>query len=207
MPRDWASPQGGQTYAVQMIRIRSRTQQHRLGSLVINPGGPGGSGIDTAVYLSFGEKLGGLPTAVTDQFDIVGFDPRGVGRSDPIKCIANADQDESFAVDPDPVTQAAFDGIVALNQRIATGCGQKYGDQLPTFSTEQAARDIRYALRSMRRQPGFALAAIVIVALGASAATCVFGLLDVLVIRSLPVEHPERLVWLEKPASRVLRLR
>ena len=142
VPRDWAAPQSGETYEVQMIRIRSRTQHDRIGSLVINPGGPGGSGIDTAVYLSFGQQLGGLPTAVTDQFDIVGFDPRGVGRSDPVKCITNQDQDDTFALDPDPVSQAAFDQVVALNKRIAGDCGAKYGDQLALFSTEQAAHDM-----------------------------------------------------------------
>ena len=142
VPRDWAQPKTGQTYDVQMIRIRSATQHDRIGSLVINPGGPGGSGIDTAVYLSFGPQLGGLPTAITDQFDIVGFDPRGVGRSDPVKCISNKDQDSTFSLDPDPVSQAAFDQIVALNKRIADDCGAKYGDQLPLFSTEQAAHDM-----------------------------------------------------------------
>jgi pimeloyl-ACP methyl ester carboxylesterase len=142
VPRDWAAPKSGQTYEVQMIRIRSRTQHNRIGSLVINPGGPGGSGIDLAVYLSFGQQLNGLPTAVTDQFDIVGFDPRGVSRSDPVKCISNEDQDSTFALDPDPVSQASFDQIVALNKRIAGDCGAKYGDQLPLFSTEQAAHDM-----------------------------------------------------------------
>jgi hypothetical protein len=61
-------------------------------------------------------------------------------------------------------------------------------------------QDVRYALRSMRRQPGFALAAIVIVALGTGATTCVFGLFDALVVRSLPVERPQRLVWFGSPA-------
>jgi pimeloyl-ACP methyl ester carboxylesterase len=142
VPRDWAAPKSGQTYEVQMIRIRSRTQHDRIGSLVLNPGGPGGSGIDFAVYLSFGPQLGGLPTAVTDRFDIVGFDPRGVSRSDPVKCISTQDQDSTFSLDPDPVSQAAFDQIVALNKRIAGNCGAKYGDQLPLFSTEQAAHDM-----------------------------------------------------------------
>jgi pimeloyl-ACP methyl ester carboxylesterase len=142
VPRDWAAPKTGETYEVAMIRIRSRTQQNRIGSLLINPGGPGGSGIDLSVYLSFGQQLGGLPTAITDRFDLVGFDPRGVGRSDPIKCISNADQDATFAADPDPVSQAEFDQVVALNKRVAEDCGKKYGDQLPLFSTEQAARDM-----------------------------------------------------------------
>ena len=65
---------------------------------------------------------------------------------------------------------------------------------------EQAAQDTRHAVRSMWRNPAFALIVITIVAVGTGAATCVFALLDALVIRSLPVDRPERLVWLEKPA-------
>ena len=142
VPRDWDAPANGQTYEVAMIRIRSASQHDRIGSLLINPGGPGGSGIELAVYLSFGERLGGLPTKVTDQFDIVGFDPRGVGKSDPVKCISNKDQDASFAAPPDPTTDAEFNDLVTLNKKIAETCGQKYGDQLPLFSTKQAAKDM-----------------------------------------------------------------
>ncbi|GID97127.1 alpha/beta hydrolase [Amorphoplanes digitatis] len=142
VPRDWAAPRSGQTYEVAMIRIRSRTQRDRIGSLLINPGGPGSSGIDMSVYLSFGQALGGLPTEITDRFDLVGFDPRGVHRSAPVKCISAADQDATFAAVPDPETDAEFQEIVALNKRVAVGCGDKYGAQLPFFSTEQAAHDM-----------------------------------------------------------------
>jgi pimeloyl-ACP methyl ester carboxylesterase len=142
VPRNWANPQGSGTYDVAMIRIRSRSQRDRIGSLVINPGGPGVSGIKYAVYLSFGQQFGGLPTAVTNRFDIVGFDPRGVGRSSPVRCISSTDQDEQFALPPDPVGQAQFDEVAALSKKIADGCGKKYGDQLVTFSTAQAARDM-----------------------------------------------------------------
>lgn len=142
VPRDWASPKNGQTYDVAMIRARSKKQKDRIGSLVINPGGPGASGIEFASFFSFGAQLGGLPTAILDRYDVIGFDPRGVGESDPIRCIANKDQDATFAADPDPVSQAEFDQVAALNKRIAEGCGAKYGAQLPLFSTEQAARDM-----------------------------------------------------------------
>jgi pimeloyl-ACP methyl ester carboxylesterase len=143
VPRDWSSPNSGETYSIAMIRIRSSTQKNRTGSLLINPGGPGGSGIETAVYLSFGPQFGGLPTAVTDKFDIIGFDPRGVGRSDPVKCISSQDQDASFGAVPDPLSQAAYDEIVKLNEKIADGCEKKYGAaQLATFATAQAAKDM-----------------------------------------------------------------
>jgi pimeloyl-ACP methyl ester carboxylesterase len=142
VPRDWKNTQTGETYDVAMIRIRSSTQSGRIGSLLINPGGPGGSGVDTAVYLSFGQALGGLPTEITDKFDLIGFDPRGVGRSSPVKCISSEDQDATFAAVPDPKTDAEFQEIVALNKRVAEGCGAKYGAQLPLFSTEQAAHDM-----------------------------------------------------------------
>lgn len=152
VPQDWATPDNGKTYEIEMIRIRSKNQRERLGSLLLNPGGPGASGIDTAVYLSFGPALGGLPTEVTDRFDIVGFDPRGVSRSSPIKCISAEDQDASFAADPDPASTAEFNEVAALNKRIAEKCAERYGPQLPYFSTEQAARDLD-ALRSAVGDP------------------------------------------------------
>src|SRR4029078_2601333 len=64
---------------------------------------------------------------------------------------------------------------------------------------DDALQDIRYTVRSMRRQPGFAAAAIAIVALGSGGATCALGLLDALVMKSLPVERADRLVWFRDP--------
>jgi pimeloyl-ACP methyl ester carboxylesterase len=142
VPRDWHAPQAGGTYDVRLIRVRSQTQHDRIGSLLVDPGGPGASGIELAVYRSYGQALGGFPTAVTDRFDLVGFDPRGVGASDPVRCISAADQDATFAAEPDPVSQRDFDATAALTRRIAQGCAARYGDQLGSFATEQAARDM-----------------------------------------------------------------
>ncbi|WP_375736476.1 alpha/beta hydrolase [Polymorphospora lycopeni] len=140
VPRDWAAPDGG-TFDLALLRARAADQRDRIGSLVLNPGGPGGSGVDTAVYLSFGSAFGGLPAEVLQRFDLVGFDPRGVSRSSPVKCIPDADLDATFGAEPDP-DQAEFDALVALNQRIGEGCGTQYGDRLRLFATEQAARDM-----------------------------------------------------------------
>ncbi|WBB94581.1 alpha/beta hydrolase [Verrucosispora sp. WMMC514] len=149
VPQDWAGgsaattgPGAGETFEIALLRARSTNQRDRIGSLVVNPGGPGGSGVDTAVYLTFGEQYGGLPDAILERFDIVGFDPRGVSRSSPVECISDADLDAVFGYDPDPESQASFDDFVALNERIGQGCGAKYGDQLPLYGTEQAARDM-----------------------------------------------------------------
>lgn len=149
VPRNWgggtgatAGPGVGETFEIALLRARSTNQKARLGSLLINPGGPGGSGVDTAVYLSFPEAVGGLPASVTERFDIVGFDPRGVARSSPVECISGENLDASFGYDPDPESQQSFDGFVALNQRIGRGCGDRYGDQLSLYGTEQAAHDM-----------------------------------------------------------------
>jgi pimeloyl-ACP methyl ester carboxylesterase len=149
VPQDWTAAgassgtnPSGPTFDIAVLRARSDNQRDRIGSLLVNPGGPGGSGVDLAVYLSLGRGYGGLPAEVTDRFDIVGFDPRGVSRSSPVKCISDANLDASFGYEPDPADQAAFDGLVALNRRVGQGCGAKYRDALRLFSTEQAARDM-----------------------------------------------------------------
>jgi pimeloyl-ACP methyl ester carboxylesterase len=136
VPADWSKPTAGTTFDLALIRVRGR-QSGRIGSLVVNPGGPGVSGVDLAIGLSVD-----LPAEILQRFDIVGFDPRGVDRSDPLRCVGDAQEDQMFGSDPDPASQAQFDAWVALNQQIAAGCKAKYGDTLRLYSTEQAARDI-----------------------------------------------------------------
>ena len=137
VPQDWNNKDNGKTLGIRVIRARSADQRDRVGSLLVNPGGPGASGIDLAISLSVG-----LPTEITRRFDIVGFDPRGVGRSEPIRCFSGKDLDESFGSDPDPRTQAEFEEVVAMTKRMVDGCAAKYGPSLSLFSTEQAARDM-----------------------------------------------------------------
>ncbi len=137
VPQDWNHKETGRTFGISVIRVRATSQQNRIGSLLVNPGGPGGSGVDLALYLAQG-----MPVEVLRRFDLIGFDPRGVGRSDPVQCYSSADLDATFAADPDPQSQQEFDDVVALNKRTADACGAKYGNRLPLYSTEQAARDI-----------------------------------------------------------------
>jgi pimeloyl-ACP methyl ester carboxylesterase len=142
VPQDWADADSGATFDLALVRIRSGDPEQRIGSLIINPGGPGASGMDAAAYLSLPDFVGGLPSDVTDHFDIVGFDPRGVGRSSPVECFTGADLDEMFGAEPDPVDQAAFDEAVAASARRTEACHNKHGDALRYYSTRQTAHDL-----------------------------------------------------------------
>lgn len=141
VPRDWEAaedgrPSDGRTFDIAMMRVRSTRQTDRIGSILVNPGGPGGSGIEYLTYAT--PRLTGL----LGRFDMIGFDPRGVGESSPVKCISDADLDTSFGYEPDPVSEADFQGMVALARHIAETCGSEFGDDLRLFATEQAARDM-----------------------------------------------------------------
>jgi pimeloyl-ACP methyl ester carboxylesterase len=145
VPQDWATATAtggasdGKTFDIALVRVRASAQvtAQRIGSVLVNPGGPGGSGIELAVGLS-----PSLSSSLTSRFDIVGFDPRGVGRSTEVQCFTPADLDGYFGLDPDPASQADFDAEAAVQLRMAQECGSKYGDSLRLFSTNQTARDM-----------------------------------------------------------------
>ena len=79
VPISYAEPRGA-TLPLFLVRARLAGQTDRIGSLVVNPGGPGASGADAAISLALT-----LPADVMQRFDIVGFDPRGVGLSTPVE--------------------------------------------------------------------------------------------------------------------------
>ena len=81
VPLDYAKPDD-ETIGISLLRMRATRPKDRVGSLVVNPGGPGGSGVDYARAADF---IVGKP--VRQRFDVVGFDPRGVQRSEPVDCL------------------------------------------------------------------------------------------------------------------------
>jgi len=83
VPLDYDNPRGATT-SIALNRKPATDQARRIGSLFLNPGGPGGSGVDYA--FAVGNRLS---TALQGRFDVVGFDPRGIGRSDPLHCFAS----------------------------------------------------------------------------------------------------------------------
>jgi pimeloyl-ACP methyl ester carboxylesterase len=143
VPLDWANPTNGKTVSITVLRIRSSSEHNRLGSLVINPGGPGGSGTEAALELAASE----LPQAILDRFDIVGFDPRGVGLSDPIQCIPAKEKDAQLNMPADPASDAAWSANVAETKKVADECYAIYGNDLTFYSTAETVRDME-ALRA-----------------------------------------------------------
>ncbi len=90
VPVDYAKPDAASAH---LALIRFPATGQRIGSVVMNPGGPGGSGVDAAAGL-----LDGLPPQLRQRFDLVGFDPRGIGSSTPeLRCNSDADADASRA--------------------------------------------------------------------------------------------------------------
>jgi len=134
VPLDYGDP-NGETIELSLIRIKARDQDRRLGVLMANPGGPGGSAND---FVRIWRSL--LSGDIRDRFDIVSFDPRGVGESSPIVC--HDTLQALVAVDPDPDTEAEWQAAKAASQKFADECADEYGDILSHVGTKNVARDM-----------------------------------------------------------------
>ena len=136
VPLDYEKPDG-ETITLSLLKVPAAGKGQRVGSLVVNPGGPGGSGIEYAARASthFGTEL-------RQAFDIVGFDPRGVGESTPIDCLPDEKLDAFVASDPDPETPQEVEQADAMVREFGEGCVEQSGDLASHVSTVEAARDI-----------------------------------------------------------------
>ncbi len=144
VPLSYADP-SGESIDLKLIRVPASGR--RVGSLVVNPGGPGGSGID---YAKSGSA--GWPQQVTRSFDLVGFDPRGVGLSTPLKCAGTAQVDTLVSFDPDPDTAAERTRMDQLIHAFGEGCLHRNGNLARHMSTVEVAKDLDI-LRQLLREP------------------------------------------------------
>jgi pimeloyl-ACP methyl ester carboxylesterase len=123
------------TIDLAVIRTRARDAGRRIGTLVLNPGGPG---VPAVAFLR--SVASTLPSEVRDRFDLVAFDPRGVGESEPIECTDSLDPlfDQSFQPTTAPERAALVGAVSSLVQQ----CAARNGDVLAHVSTADAVRDL-----------------------------------------------------------------
>ncbi|MER7205433.1 alpha/beta hydrolase [Streptosporangium sp. NPDC000239] len=136
VPLDYADPD--RTISLALNRVRGGDSRNHLGALLVNPGGPGASGLSLARRVA-----AQLPPDLAGRFDVIGFDPRGVGHSEPaLRCV---DPAEYYAPPrPDNVPGNAEQEAVLLGRarRYAEACQSRWDWMLPHLSTENSARDM-----------------------------------------------------------------
>ncbi|MFI1574031.1 alpha/beta hydrolase [Streptomyces anulatus] len=132
VPLDYRKP-GGKRIDLAISRIKTAEPGKRRGILLSNPGGPGGEGLWMPLMMK--EEL---PKSVLKSYDLVGFDPRGVGRSSPVSCNLTPEQENWLR----PYKAETYAEDVAWARTVADKCREKMGDRLPHITTRNTARDM-----------------------------------------------------------------
>ncbi len=135
VPIDYTNIKLG-TFKISVLKYEASNKEDRIGSIFVNPGGPGASGVDYAYQAEYI-----LSAQVLALYDIVGFDPRGVGRSAPIRCLTDDEADENYASDAKPDNPQEFDALIKETQDYVAKC-EENNKNLTAYSTENAARDM-----------------------------------------------------------------
>jgi len=147
VPLDYDDPTGEQI-TIGMNRLPARDPEKRIGSLIFNPGGPGGAG---SVYV--GRQASGMSLftpAVLDHFDVIGMDPRGTGMSTPVQCDADLWNDYHLRF---PQDEAAFEDLRAYTQAVGESCLELTGPLIGHLDTVSAAKDMEQVRLALGNEP------------------------------------------------------
>ncbi|GAA2660181.1 alpha/beta hydrolase [Actinosynnema pretiosum subsp. pretiosum] len=140
MPVDWGKPRG-EKFDLALARRKATDPAAREGVLFVNPGGPGGSGVDFAMMADsyFSAEL-------LARFDVIGVDPRGVARSNPVVCSV-----EKLAARPSsaPVDQTGFEALKRYNRELAADCRERTGPLFDHVDTLSGVEDMDAVRRSL----------------------------------------------------------
>jgi pimeloyl-ACP methyl ester carboxylesterase len=146
LPLDYDQPRGATT-EVAVLRVKAKDQKHKIGSLFLNPGGPGGSG--TGIALAAPEFLS---DSLLQKFDIVGVDPRGIASSENVKCFKSVkDQTavQNLLSVPFPVTKAEEQAYVKGSKLLGKACSTTGKPLSGSMSTAEVARDMDVLRRAV----------------------------------------------------------
>ncbi|MBP2322121.1 pimeloyl-ACP methyl ester carboxylesterase [Kibdelosporangium banguiense] len=143
LPIDYANP-SGEKFDLAVARRRATDPAKRVGILLVNPGGPGASGVGFAI-----SQKDYFTADVRSRFDIIGWDPRGVARSQPVKCSL-----DMWAKEPskNPATQAEFDALVKFNREFSEDCRKRSGPIFDHADTGATIQDMDAIRRSLGEQ-------------------------------------------------------
>lgn len=138
VPLNYARP-GGDTVSVALARRLADDQANRLGTIFVNPGGPGGPGRFLAAVAS-----AIFQPQVLARYDVVGFDPRGIGASDPVECFATDAEAEALYAQMTyvPLTKQQIADTLRANFQYTEGCKRNAGPLLTRMSTLNVVRDL-----------------------------------------------------------------
>ena len=134
VPLDYAKPTGD---TIRLAVLSAPATGKRLGSMIVNPGGPGAPGTDYAAASSRAFRA-----PLRRSYDIVGFDPRGTGASSPVDCLSDSALTAFLASDPDPDDATEESAYFAGARAIGAGCAKRSGQIAGHVSTVEAARDM-----------------------------------------------------------------
>ena len=136
VPVDYAKV-GAEHFTLKLIMRPASDKKKRLGALIVNPGGPGASAIEYAAAATLI-----VSKAIYSRYDIVGFDERGVGQSEPIRCLSDKAEDQLLSSDGTVSTKAELSGLITSAERFATACAKAAGMRLGHYSTLSSAKDM-----------------------------------------------------------------
>jgi len=135
VPLDYAHPDKG-TISIALNRKPATDKANRIGSVLTNPGGPGASGIQ------FLQGEAASMTNLNRRFDLIGFDPRGIGQSAPVRCLTGPEEDTFNALDSVLDDQQEKQAYIDADKNFAAGCMQRSAQVLPFVDTVSAAKDM-----------------------------------------------------------------
>lgn len=139
VPVDYNAP-GGAKLDVAVSRLAATGPGATLGSVFVNPGGPGAGGRDAATFAT---------AALRERFDIIGFDPRGTGASKPVRCAATNEERDRLLAAPFPLNGLQELTALTLATQGAAACGRNGGPLLSHMSTGNVARDLDLMRRAV----------------------------------------------------------
>jgi pimeloyl-ACP methyl ester carboxylesterase len=143
VPLDYSTGSGAMKLS--LVRLPARDRQARIGPLLVNPGGPGASGVEFVR-----DNIEAFPANLRRRFDLIGFDPRGVNQSSGIRCIDNLDSRADL--DPSPDTSRELRDLIDDGRSYAEACERRNAAVLPHLSTDDVVRDLDSIRISLREE-------------------------------------------------------